>query len=96
MLQLLDQYDAIALQLLRMDIPLRRSWESNQAVANARLERMVSLHDRASAEQLSLDLGESTDFTLSAAKIRHLFKEVGSLAALLSSGIEALKTSIAA
>ena len=60
------------------------------------VERIVSLHDRASAEQLSLDLGESTDFTLSAAKIRHLFKEVGSLAASLSSGMEALKTSIAA
>jgi hypothetical protein len=30
------------------------------------------------------------------AKIRHLYKEVGSLAALLSSGMEALKTSIAA
>ena len=40
LLQLFDQYDAIALQLRRMDIPLRtrRSWESNQAVANARLE----------------------------------------------------------
>ena len=53
LLQLLDQYDAIALRLRRVHIPLRRSWESNQAVANARLERMVSLHDRASAEQLS-------------------------------------------
>ncbi len=40
LLQLFDQYDAIALQLRRMDIQLRtrRSWESNQAVANARLE----------------------------------------------------------
>ena len=40
LLQLFDQYDAITFQLRRMDIPLgtRRSWESNQAVANARLE----------------------------------------------------------
>ncbi len=42
------------------------------------VETIVSLHDRAdsiraSAEQLSLDLGEFTDSTLSAAKIRHLF-----------------------
>ena len=62
------------------------------------VERIVSLHDRASAEQLSLDLGESNDSTLtiSAAKIRRLYTEVGSLAAVLSSGIKALKTNIAA
>ena len=40
LLQLFDQYDAITFQLRHMDNPLGtwRSWESNQAVANARLE----------------------------------------------------------
>ncbi len=94
-LQLFDQYDAIALRLRRVHIPLRRSWESTQAVADDHLEEMVNCHKRARAEQLRLDVGESTDSTLSAAKIRALYKEVASLAAILSGGMEALKTCIA-
>ena len=95
LLQLLDQYDAIALRLRRVHIPLRRSWESTQAVADAHLQEMVDCHKRARAEQLRLDVGESTDSTLSVAKVRVLYKEVASLAAVLSSGMETLKTCIA-
>jgi hypothetical protein len=92
-LELLDEYDAIALVLHRMHIPLKKSWEAYQAVATARLKEMVELHDRARAAQLSMELGESK---FSEAQIRRLDTEVQSLADSLSSGMETLRTSISA
>ena len=91
LVKLVDRYDAIAHELRRKDIPVKKSWATNQAVANARLDRMVSLHERANNEQLNLVLGESK---LSAEQIRHLRTEVDSLAALLFTGMEDLKTDI--
>ena len=93
LLELVDQYDVIAHELRRMQIPLKKSWEANQALATSRLHRMVELHDRASAERLSLVLGESK---LSAAQINVLDTEVASLAALLSTCVGNLRTNITA
>ena len=76
LLKLVDRYDAIAHELRRKDIPVKKSWATNQALANARLDRMVSLHERANCEELSLELGESK---LSAVQIRRLHTEVDSL-----------------
>ena len=54
LLELLDQYDAVALELGRMQIPLKKSWAhcaaQSQTVATARLKEMVELHDRANQE----------------------------------------------
>ena len=58
-LELVDQYDAIAHELRRKNIPVKRSWEPNQALATARLEDMFQLHQQAIKEQLSLDLDNS-------------------------------------
>ena len=92
-LELVDQYDVIAHKLRCMHIPLKKSWETNQALATSRMNRLVELHDRAHAEHLSMLLGESK---LSAAQIRLLDTEVDSLAELLSTGMETLKTNITA
>ena len=46
-LELVDQYDAIAHELRRKNIPVEKSWEHNQALATARFEKMVQLHDQA-------------------------------------------------
>ena len=78
LLELVDQYDVIAHELRRMHIPLKKSWETHHALATSRLDKMVQLHERASAERLSLDLGECK---LSAAQFRRLNTEVDSLAA---------------
>jgi hypothetical protein len=96
LLELVDQFDANACELRRKDIPLKISWQTNRANATARLEKMVALHDRASTEQLNLDLGDSDDTAPNAARIRRLYTEVDSLAALLSTGMEALKADIVA
>ena len=93
LLKLVDHYDAVAAELRRQNIPVKKSWEAHHAVAKARLERLVSLHERANHEELSLELGESK---LSMEQIRRLHTEVDSLAALLSTGLEALKADIAA
>jgi hypothetical protein len=90
-LELLDEYDAAALQLGRMQIPLKKKWEAYQAVTSARLKEMVELHDRARAARLSTELGEDK---FSEAQIRRLDTEVQSLADSLSSGMETLRTSI--
>ena len=96
LLELVDQYDVIAHELRRMQIPLKKSWEANQSLATSRLQtlhRMVELDDRARAERLSLVLGESK---LSAAQINVLDAEVASLAALLSTCVGNLRTNITA
>ena len=93
LLERLDQYDAIALELGRMHIPLKTSWTQWPAVAMARLKEMVELHDRARAAQLSLELGETT---FSEAQIRRLDAEVKSMADCLSCEMTALSTSISA
>ena len=59
LLKLVDHYDAVAAELRRQNIPVKDSWETHKAVAKARLDRLVSLHERANHEQLSLKLGES-------------------------------------
>jgi len=89
--ELFDQYDAIASELHRMQIPLQTTWATIRELASARLQKMVEFHDRAHAQQLSLELGENK---LSAAQILRLHTEVVSLAELLSSGMETLRTSI--
>ena len=89
--KLFDQYDAIARELHRMHIPLQTTWATIRELASARLQKMVEFHDRAHAQQLSLELGENK---LSAAQILRLHTEVVSLAELLSSGMETLRTSI--
>ena len=68
-LELLDEYDAAALQLGRMQIPLKKKWEAYQAVTSARLKEMVELHDRARAARLSTELGEGK---FSEAQIRRI------------------------
>ena len=93
LLELVDQYDVIAHELRRMQIPLKKSWEANQALATSRLHRMVELDDRARAERLSLVLGESK---LSAAQINVLDAEVASLTAFLSTCVGNLRTNITA
>ena len=78
LLELVDQYDAIARELRRKDIPLKISWETNRNNETARLEKMAAVHDCARTEQLSLDLGESNDSKLTAARISRLNTEVDS------------------
>ncbi len=93
LLELVDHYDAVAAELRRKNIPVKNSWEAHQAFARTRLDRLVSLHEQANNEELSLELGESK---FSAEQIRRLHTEVNSLAALLFIDMEALITDIAA
>ena len=59
LLELADNYNAVAAELRRQNIPVKISWQSKQAVAKDRLDRLISLHERANNEQLGLLLGES-------------------------------------
>jgi hypothetical protein len=90
-LELLDQYDAVALQLGRMHIPLKKKWAAYQAVITPRLQKLEECHDRAHAARLSTELGEGK---FSEAQIRRLDTEVQSLAGSLSSGMATLRNSI--